>query len=134
MIDTVLNLLFRCSHRRITRPITPVVKTAQARGDTYVVCLDCGKQFSYDTKEMRIGKPIDRSPNVGVLPPKMPKPRKSKLRYALVAAIPVAVVVGAMLKGKKKPVGSAAERSGEPEDQPTLAGPEQTARREGSTG
>lgn len=134
MIDTVLNLLFRCSHRRITRPITPVVKTAQARGDTYVVCLDCGKQFSYDTKEMRIGKPIDRSPNVGVLPPKMPKPRKSKLRYALVAAIPVAVVVGAMIKGKKKSVSSAAERSGEPEDQPTLAGPEQTVRREGSTG
>ena len=27
MIDTVLNLLFRCSHRRLTRPMTPVTKS-----------------------------------------------------------------------------------------------------------
>lgn len=31
MIDTVLNLLFRCSHRRLTRPVTPVSKAGHAR-------------------------------------------------------------------------------------------------------
>jgi DNA-directed RNA polymerase subunit RPC12/RpoP len=59
VIDTVLNLLFRCSHRRLTRPVTPVVKAGHPGGQTYVVCLDCGKHFSYDVKEMRIGKQID---------------------------------------------------------------------------
>src|SRR5690349_19896588 len=102
MIDTVLNLLFRCSHRRITRPITPVSKVGEPHGGTYVVCLDCGKQFDYDPKEMRIGKPIDRSETVGVLPANMPKPRKSKLGYALLAAVPAAVVFGAVMKGRKE--------------------------------
>jgi len=30
--------------------------------DTYVVCLDCGKQFEYDLKTMRLGKVINASP------------------------------------------------------------------------
>jgi hypothetical protein len=105
MIDSVLNLLFRCSHRRITRPITPVMKTGQPRGAagaTYVVCLDCGKHFAYDAKEMRIGKPIDPVAETGALPPNMPKPRKSKFRYALMAAVPAAVVLGTLLKRGKK--------------------------------
>jgi len=114
MIDTVLNLIFRCAHRRITRPITPVMKTGEPQGATYVVCLDCGKQFAYDTREMRIGKPIDRSDTVGVLPANMPKPRKSKAKYALLAAGTAAVVLGAFLKGKKTPVRSDAEAA-EPE-------------------
>jgi DNA-directed RNA polymerase subunit RPC12/RpoP len=59
VIDTVLNLLFRCSHRRLTRPVTPVVKAGMPGSQTYVVCLDCGKHFAYDVKEMRIGKQID---------------------------------------------------------------------------
>lgn len=59
VIDSVLNLLFRCSHRRLTRPVTPTVKAGMPHGQTYVVCLDCGKQFAYDVKEMRIGKQID---------------------------------------------------------------------------
>jgi hypothetical protein len=102
MIDTVLNLLFRCCRRRITRPITPVTKTGEPQGGTYVVCLECGKQFAYDFTEMKIGKAIDRSHNASVLPPKMPKPRKTKLGYALLAAVPAAVVIGAVLKGNNK--------------------------------
>jgi len=102
MIDTVLNLLFRCPHHRITRPITPVAKNGQPHGETYVVCLDCGKQFSYDVGEMRIGKPIDHSHDAGVLPPNMPRPRKSKLTYALMAAVPAAAMIGMALAGKKK--------------------------------
>jgi DNA-directed RNA polymerase subunit RPC12/RpoP len=60
MIDKVFNLLFRCSHRRLTRPVTPVSKTGEPPGEAYVVCLECGKQFTYDVIEMRIGKALDR--------------------------------------------------------------------------
>ena len=55
VIDTVLNLLFRCPHKRVTRPITPVTKDGERDRGTYVVCLECGKQFTYDLSEMRIG-------------------------------------------------------------------------------
>jgi DNA-directed RNA polymerase subunit RPC12/RpoP len=58
LIDTLLNLVFRCGHRHLTRPVTPVTRSDEPHADAYVVCLDCGKQFSYDTKEMRIGKAL----------------------------------------------------------------------------
>src|SRR5579864_3248265 len=101
MIDSLLNLLFRCSHRRLTRPVAPVTKAGQPRSQSYVVCLDCGKQFEYDLDKMRIGKPMGNSHDAGVLPPNMPGPRKSRLKYALLAALPAAFVVGAFVKGRK---------------------------------
>jgi hypothetical protein len=55
MIDSILNLLFRCSHRHLTRPVAPITKAGQPHSQSYVVCLDCGKQFEYDLDEMRIG-------------------------------------------------------------------------------
>ena len=88
MIDSLLNLLFRCSHRRLTRPVAPVTKAGQPRSESYVVCLDCGKQFQYDLNTMQMGKAIDRSADCGVVPPNMPEPR-SKMKYALMAAVPV---------------------------------------------
>lgn len=102
MIDMVLSFLFRCSHRRMTIPITPAMNTDESHSGTYVVCLACGKQFTYDTREMRIGKPIVRSHGVGVLPPNVPMPRKTKLQFAALAALSVAVVLGAMLKRWKR--------------------------------
>jgi hypothetical protein len=48
MIDTMLNLLCCCRHRRVTRPMTPFHKPGTQPGDTYVACLECGKQFHYD--------------------------------------------------------------------------------------
>jgi hypothetical protein len=102
MIDTVLNMLFRCPHRRLTRPVAPITKAGQPHSQSYVVCLDCGKQFEYDLNEMRIGKAIDHSHDAGVVPPNMPKPRKTKIKYALLAVVPAAVVLGAVLKAKKK--------------------------------
>ena len=101
MIDSVLNLLFRCSHRRLTRPVTPASKAGAAHGQTYVVCLDCGKQFAYDLQEMRIGRPLESSHEHGVLPPNMPQPRHRKLNYALWASLPLAVLLGSVLKNKK---------------------------------
>ena len=104
MIDTVLNRLFRCAHSRLTRPFAPITKAGQPHSQSYVVCLDCGKQFEYDLNEMRIGKALDHSHDGSVVPPNMPKPRKTKVKYALLAAVPAAVVLGAVLKGRKKPV------------------------------
>src|ERR1043166_9214085 len=103
MIDSVVNLLFRCPHKRITRPITPVGKGGVPHGDTYVVCLDCGKQFAYDLEKMRIDKPVHSSEVTGVLHPNMPKPRKSKLKMvAIASAVPLAWLLGAALKSSKK--------------------------------
>ena len=77
MIDSLVNLLFRCPHRRLTRPVSPITKTGEPHSQAYVVCLDCGKQFEYDVREMRMGKVIDHSQDAGVVPPNMPKPRNS---------------------------------------------------------
>ena len=101
MIDSVLNLLFRCSHRRLTRPVTPVSRAGVPHGPTYVVCLDCGKQFAYDLQAMRIAGPLERSHDSGVLSPDMPAPRGQKIKYALWASVPLAILLGSVLKPKK---------------------------------
>ena len=57
MLD-ILDLLFGCWHRHLTFPMTK--KTGQRRSaaafqtGTYVVCLDCGREFPYDWQQMRI--------------------------------------------------------------------------------
>lgn len=121
MIDTLLHLLFRCAHRHLTRPFTPLDTKGVPHGETYVVCLDCTKQFAYDLKEMRIGKAIHHSHVACVIPPEMPKPPKTKLAYALGVAVPVAVVLGAALtskkrSGKKKQEGQVELKHGESKD------------------
>ena len=58
MIASLLDVLFGCCHKRYSFPIT--VKSAHRRSEaasvtgTYVVCLDCGKEFPYDWREMRV--------------------------------------------------------------------------------
>jgi hypothetical protein len=74
MMDSILNLLFRCHHGRLSRPM----RMAGLHGDNaplYVTCLDCGKRFAYDWEEMRLGgavkppgpapppEPVDTRPN-----------------------------------------------------------------------
>jgi hypothetical protein len=93
MIDSVLNLLFRCPHKRLTRPVTPIRMDGKPLGDSYVFCLASGKQFAYDLKEMRIGKPPPSSADFGVLPPGMPGPRKSKVKLALGIGVPLGIVI-----------------------------------------
>lgn len=102
MIDSLMNTLFRCSHRRLTRPVSPVSKAGQQHGQAYVVCLDCGKQFEYDIQEMRIGKAIQQSRDSGVLVPEDAAARPSRLKY-LLAAVPAALMLGALLQGKRHP-------------------------------
>ncbi|HLY19700.1 MAG TPA: hypothetical protein VKR61_20880 [Bryobacteraceae bacterium] len=58
MIGKMMDLLFGCHHHRLTRPITPVHRIGTPSAHAYVTCLECGKQFYYDTHQMRIGTPI----------------------------------------------------------------------------
>jgi hypothetical protein len=103
VIDTILNFLFRCSHKRFSRPTTPVSKKGVPTGDTYVVCLECGKEFVYDLTDMRIGKPIPKSPTPDFLDQDRPKPKKKLRLFAiLAAAAPIAWIVSRTLKGSSK--------------------------------
>ena len=67
MFQSVLNTLFSCSHRRTTFPLTPTRKGAgfaahgTLRNGTYIVCLDCGKEFAYNWEEMRVGVTLPNS-------------------------------------------------------------------------
>jgi hypothetical protein len=55
---TIFDALFGCWHKRMSFPLTS--KRGQRRSDaatqtgTYIVCLDCGKEFPYDWKNMRV--------------------------------------------------------------------------------
>ena len=111
MIDTVLNLLFRCPHRHLTRPVTLAGKAGVPHGATYVGCLDCGKQFAYDLERMRIGKAIEPSPVEGLLHPDPARtPHHKKLKFALWASLPLALAIGSALKPKKQPPGAAHDK------------------------
>ena len=60
----IFDALFGCWHKRISFPQTS--KPGQRRCEaathtgTYVVCLDCGTEFAYDWKKMRILSPNEK--------------------------------------------------------------------------
>jgi len=62
MLNSILEILFGCAHRTTTFPLTP-----KRKRDTYVVCLDCGREFGYDWNEMRIGQPVS-APHATMIP------------------------------------------------------------------
>jgi hypothetical protein len=111
MIDSVLNLLFRCSHPRLTRPVTPVTKAGVPQGQTYVVCLECGKQFAYDLDEMRVRRPLPASHTTGVLSPDMPKSNRM-LKFAIWASLPLALLASSILRTNGKPGEARPKRQG----------------------
>ena len=61
MIGTILNALYGCRHKRLSRPITMSERSGSRNAETYVMCLECGKQFEYDLGKMRVGKVITTS-------------------------------------------------------------------------
>jgi hypothetical protein len=65
MLTSLLNSIFGCAHNRTTFPLTPS-RNSQISGEirhgTYVACLDCGKEFEYNWKEMRIGRAVGMPP------------------------------------------------------------------------
>ncbi|HLJ90440.1 MAG TPA: hypothetical protein VKZ53_26770 [Candidatus Angelobacter sp.] len=54
----LLDMLFGCWHKHYSFPITRKAgqrrPTAASLTGTYVVCLDCGREFPYDWKEMKV--------------------------------------------------------------------------------
>ena len=57
MIANLMDILFGCWHSNYSFPIT--AKHGSRRGaarvtGTYVVCLDCGREFPYDWKTMKV--------------------------------------------------------------------------------
>ena len=54
----LFDLLFGCSHKRCTFPITVRGKLRRSEAasvtGTYVVCLECGKEFPYDWQAMKV--------------------------------------------------------------------------------
>src|SRR5579859_4682 len=67
MMASLLDLLFGCWHKNLTFPLTSKrglrrSSAASAATGTYVVCLDCGREFPYDWEEMKvIGAQPDRA-------------------------------------------------------------------------
>jgi RNA polymerase subunit RPABC4/transcription elongation factor Spt4 len=58
MIAKLVETLFGCKHPRYSFPVT--IRRGKRRPQaatltgTYVVCLDCGKEFAYDWREMKV--------------------------------------------------------------------------------
>jgi len=106
--------------------MTPVRKKAAGGQDetppeTYVVCLDCGKQFTYDWENMRLGRAVeiaDGSPHA-TDEEKVPFRTKSKLRYLFWgSALSAALVLGKMVQSRKHSpsAGASAEDHGQGDD------------------
>jgi len=70
VILKIMDMLFGCWHKRTSFPISKVqgrrVPAAREAG-AYVVCLDCGKEFSYDWQKMRIVAPREFEPTTDPL-------------------------------------------------------------------
>ena len=62
MFVDVFDMLFGCWHRNYSFPITAKKgsnnhSSAASVTGTYVVCLDCGKEFPYDWNQMKVLSP-----------------------------------------------------------------------------
>jgi hypothetical protein len=68
MLQSILNTVLGCGHRRTTFPLTPVRGGAR----TYIVCLDCGREFAYDWANMRVGQPVAPRKPVALTQPQTP--------------------------------------------------------------
>jgi hypothetical protein len=58
MLAKISDILFGCRHKHHSFPITK--RSGQRRSGaamatgTYIVCLDCGKEFPYDWQQMKV--------------------------------------------------------------------------------
>jgi len=65
MFSRLMDAFFGCWHNNLSFPMTAKsskrrIPAASLTG-TYVVCLDCGKEFAYDWHEMRVVDENDRT-------------------------------------------------------------------------
>jgi hypothetical protein len=58
MFQNMIDYLFGCAHKNYSFPIT--AKRGKQRSEaadvtgTYIVCLDCGREFPYDWRAMKV--------------------------------------------------------------------------------
>jgi hypothetical protein len=64
MMASLISYLFGCSHERTTFPMRTKRSIETNRQGTYIVCLDCGKEFDYNWKEMHAGAAVPERPVV----------------------------------------------------------------------
>jgi hypothetical protein len=73
MMNALINVFFGCGHHHTTFPLTSSRKAgsvaAPTTNNTYVVCLDCGREFQYDWQTMRIGQPVPVRPEAVTVVP-----------------------------------------------------------------
>jgi hypothetical protein len=66
MFGKLLDAFFGCWHNNLSFPLTARSgsrrNAAASLTGTYVVCLDCGREFAYDWREMKI---VDSESNKG---------------------------------------------------------------------
>ena len=66
MVAKFIDALFGCWHSHYSFPITvrPGARRSKAAAvtGTYVVCLDCGKEFPYSWEEMKVVDPNRKGP------------------------------------------------------------------------
>jgi len=65
MLPSFIISLFGCAHSRCTFPITAAKQfhyrpEGESFALTYVVCLDCGKEFRYDWQQMKVVGSVKR--------------------------------------------------------------------------
>jgi predicted protein tyrosine phosphatase len=72
MFGKIFDAFFGCWHNNLSFPLTARSgsrrSAAASLTGTYVVCLDCGREFAYDWREMKI---IDHLPKAGSPVPKL---------------------------------------------------------------
>ena len=58
MIEKLVDMLFGCRHAHYSFPVTIRGRKRRPQAatltGTYVVCLDCGKEFAYDWQQMKV--------------------------------------------------------------------------------
>ena len=64
-MSKLLDALFGCRHERCTFPITARTGNRHSNqatnSPTYIVCLDCGKEFAYDWQQMKVVTSLDQA-------------------------------------------------------------------------
>jgi hypothetical protein len=76
MLAGVFDVLFGCTHKRLSFPITAKPRQLRSKAasitGTYVVCLDCGREFGYDWANMKIVTSADELvPTTAEVPAKL---------------------------------------------------------------
>ncbi|MGE5204072.1 MAG: hypothetical protein ACM3PW_00545 [Chlamydiota bacterium] len=62
LFSALWDVFFGCRHRHYSFPISSKIlkqrSAAASATGTYVVCLDCGKEFAYDWEQMKVASPL----------------------------------------------------------------------------